>query len=52
MNTSSRSMANSTLSPARILCCDIDAFFCQAAYLAWPEKLRDVELLLVGGHPE
>lgn len=37
---------------ARILCCDIDAFFCQAAYLAWPDKLRDVELLLVGGHPE
>ena len=41
----------STPSP-RILCCDIDAFFCQAAYLAWPEKLKEVDLLLVGGHPE
>jgi DNA polymerase IV len=35
----------------RILCCDIDQFFCQAAYLAWPEKLAGVELLVVGGHP-
>jgi DNA polymerase IV len=35
----------------RILCCDIDAFYCQAAYLTWPEKLDGVDLLLVGGHP-
>ena len=35
-----------------ILCCDIDAFFCQAAYLTWPDRLRGVDLLLVGGHPE
>jgi DNA polymerase IV len=35
----------------RILCCDIDAFYCQAAMLTWPERLRGVDLLLVGGHP-
>jgi DNA polymerase IV len=35
----------------RILCCDVDAFYCQAAYLTWPEQLHGVELLLVGGHP-
>ncbi|MDP9348005.1 MAG: DNA polymerase IV, partial [Gemmatimonadota bacterium] len=31
---------------------DADAFYCQVAYLTWPEKLAGVELLLVGGHPE
>jgi DNA polymerase-4 len=36
----------------RILCFDIDAAFCQAAYLAWPERLKGVDLLIVGGHPE
>jgi DNA polymerase-4 len=35
----------------RLLCCDIDQFFCQAAYLAWPERLAGVDLLVVGGHP-
>jgi DNA polymerase IV len=35
----------------RILCCDIDAFYCQAAQLTWPDRLRGVDLLLVGGHP-
>ena len=35
----------------RILCFDIDAAFCQAAYLAWPERLRGTDLLVVGGHP-
>jgi DNA polymerase IV len=34
-----------------LLCCDIDQFFCQAAYLSWPERLAGVELLVVGGHP-
>jgi DNA polymerase IV len=34
-----------------LLCCDIDQFFCQAAYLTWPERLAGVELLVVGGHP-
>lgn len=38
--------------PPRIACVDIDAAFCQAAYLTWPERLAGVELLLVGGHPE
>jgi DNA polymerase-4 len=38
--------------PRRILHIDADAFYCQVAYLTWPEKLADVELLLVGGHPE
>ena len=36
----------------RILCFDIDAAFCQAAYIAWPERLAGVDLLVVGGHPE
>lgn len=36
----------------RILCFDIDAAFCQAAYLAWPERLAGVDVLIVGGHPE
>ena len=35
----------------RLLCCDIDQFFCQAAYLTWPDRLAGVELLVVGGHP-
>ncbi|MBW3628099.1 MAG: DNA polymerase IV [Gemmatimonadetes bacterium] len=34
-----------------LLCCDIDQFFCQAAYLTWPDRLAGVELLVVGGHP-
>lgn len=39
-------------SAPRILCFDIDAAFCQAAYIAWPDRLRGVDLLIVGGHPE
>ena len=42
---------NFALSPMRLLCCDIDQFFCQAAYLTWPDRLAGVELLVVGGHP-
>jgi DNA polymerase IV len=38
-------------SPPRILHVDCDAFFCQCAYLTWPERLAGVDLLLVGGHP-
>jgi DNA polymerase-4 len=36
----------------RICHLDMDAAFCQAAYLQWPERLAGVECLLVGGHPE
>ncbi|CAN5837241.1 DNA polymerase IV [soil metagenome] len=36
----------------RILHVDCDQFFVQCAYLTWPERLADVELLAVGGHPE
>lgn len=35
----------------RLLCCDIDQFYCQAAYLTWPDRLAGVDLLVVGGHP-
>ena len=41
----------STTAP-RICHLDMDAAFCQAAYLQWPQKLAGVECLLVGGHPE
>ena len=36
----------------RILCYDCDAFFVQCARLAWPQRLAEVEPLIVGGHPQ